>query len=93
MSSTFDKVADIISDIGDVDRASITPDSHVISDLQIDSLDFLDVAFSIDKEFDIKVPVEDWMTEINEGNAEAEDYFLMKNLCAKIDELRAEKAA
>ncbi len=93
MSSTFDTVADIISDIGDVEREKITPDSHVISDLEIDSLDFLDVAFSIDKEFDIKVPVEDWMTEINDGNADAEDYFLMKNLCAKIDELKKEKAA
>lgn len=93
MSSTFETVAEIIADIADVDREKITPESHVISDLEIDSLDFLDVAFSIDKKFDIKVPVEDWMTEINEGNAEAGDYFLMKNLCAKIDELRAEKAA
>jgi len=93
MSSTFETVADIIADIGDVERDTITPDSHVISDLEIDSLDFLDVAFSIDKEFDIKVPVEDWMTEINEGSADAEDYFMMKNLCAKIDELKSEKAA
>ncbi len=93
MSSTFDAVAEIISDIGDVEREKITPDSHVISDLEIDSLDFLDVAFEIDKKFDIKVPVEDWMTEINDGNADAEEYFKMKNLCAKIDALMSEKAA
>ena len=93
MSSTFDTVADIIADIADIERSEITPESHVINDLEIDSLDFLDVAFSIDKEFGIKVPVEDWMSEINEGKSDADDYFLMKNLCAKIDELRSEKAS
>ena len=48
-AATFDKVADIIAEICGIDRATITPESHAINDLGIDSLDFLDVAFAIDK--------------------------------------------
>lgn len=91
MSETFDKVADIIADTSELDRETITPDSNTVDDLGIDSLDFLDIVFAIDKEFGIKVPLEKWTQDINDGNANAEDYFVLKNLCAKIDELRAAK--
>jgi hypothetical protein len=40
MSSTFDTVANIISETCDIEREKITPDSHAIDDLGIDSLDF-----------------------------------------------------
>ena len=93
MSSTFDKVADIIAETSEIERDTITPESHVINDLGIDSLDFLDIVFAIDKEFGIKIPLEKWTQEVNDGEADTEEYFIMKNLCAKIDELRAEKAA
>lgn len=91
MSETFDKVADIIADTSEFDREAITPDSNTVDDLGIDSLDFLDIVFAIDKEFGIKVPLEKWTQDINDGNAKAEDYFVLKNLCSKIDELRAAK--
>jgi acyl carrier protein len=58
MESTFDRVADIIADTCDIERDKITPESHVINDLGIDSLDFLDIAFAIDKAFGIKMPLE-----------------------------------
>ncbi|KAA0971170.1 acyl carrier protein [Aureimonas fodinaquatilis] len=93
MSNTFDRVADIIADTSEIDRSEITPDSHTIDDLGIDSLDFLDVVFAIDKEFGIKIPLEKWTQQVNDGEAETEEYFVMKNLCAKIDELRAAKSA
>ena len=93
MSSTFDKVADIIAETADIDRASITPESHAIDDLGIDSLAFLDIAFAIDKAFGIKLPLEKWTQEGNEGKAPAENYFVMKNLVARIDELVAAKKA
>ena len=89
--ATFDKVAEIIAETCEIEKNEITPDSHTIDDLGIDSLDFLDVVFAIDKEFGIKVPMEDWAKEINEGNAQAKEYFLMKNLVTKIDELIANK--
>jgi len=44
-------------------------DSHAINDLGIDSLDFLDIAFAIDKAFGIKLPLEQWTQEVNDGKA------------------------
>ncbi|MCY4238111.1 MAG: acyl carrier protein [Rhodospirillaceae bacterium] len=90
---TFELVAEIISDICSINRADITPDTHTVDDLGIDSLDFLDVTFDIDKRFGIKMPVEQWMEEVNQGNADAAEFFVMKNLVTRIEELRAEKAA
>ena len=93
MSSTFDTVANIISETCDIEREKITPDSHAIDDLGIDSLDFLDIAFAIDKAFGIKLPLEQWTQEVNDGKATTEQYFVLKNLCARIDELIAAKGA
>ena len=91
MSTTFETVANIIAETCDIPRENITPESHAIDDLGIDSLDFLDIVFAIDKAFGIKVPVEAWTQEVNAGNAPAEQYFVMKNLAARIDELVAAK--
>ena len=91
-TATFDRVAEIIADTADIPRDTIAPESHAIDDLGIDSLDFLDIVFAIDKEFGIKIPLEKWTQDVNEGKASTEEYFVLKNLCAKIDELRAAKA-
>ncbi len=91
VTATFDKVADIIAETSEIDRETITPESHTIDDLGIDSLDFLDIVFAIDKEFGIKIPLEQWTQEVNDGKVSTEEYFVLKNLCAKIDELRAAK--
>jgi acyl carrier protein len=83
MSSTFEKVAEIIAETCDIPRDSITPESHAINDLEIDSLDFLDVAFAIDQ----------WTQEVNDGKATTDQYFVLKNLSAQIDQLIAAKGA
>jgi acyl carrier protein len=93
MASTYETVAGIISDTCDIDADKITPDSHAINDLGIDSLDFLDVAFAIDKAFGIKMPLEQWTQEVNEGKKTTDDYFVLKNLCTNIDALVAAKSA
>ena len=93
MPGTFEKVADIIAETCDIPRDTITPESHAINDLEIDSLDFLDVAFAIDKTFGIKMPLEQWTAEVNEGKATTDQYFVLKNLAARIDELVAAKGA
>jgi acyl carrier protein len=87
MSSTFDQVATIIAETCDIPRDTITPESHAIDDLGIDSLDFLDKAFGI------KLPLEKWTQEVNDGKATTEQYFVLKNLAARIDELVAAKGA
>ena len=92
-TNAFDTVATIIADTCDIPRDTITPESHAINDLGIDSLDFLDVAFAIDKAFGIKLPLEQWTQEVNDGKATTEQYFVLSNLCSRIDGLVAAKAA
>jgi acyl carrier protein len=85
--STFDAIADIIAEICNIERDKIKPESNVIDDLDIDSLDFLDVTFAIDQKFSIKLPVERWTKEINEGEAKMGDYFVLGNLAKAVDKL------
>jgi acyl carrier protein len=89
MASTYETVAGIISDTCDIEPDKITPESHAINDLGIDSLDFLDVAFAIDKAFGIKMPLEQWTQDVNAGKVTTDEYFVLKNLCANIDKLVA----
>jgi len=82
MSDTFDQVATIIAETCDIPRDTITRERH-----------FLDIAFAIDKAFGIKLPLEKWTQEVNDGKATTEQYFVLKNLSARIDELVAAKGA
>ena len=93
MPSTFETVAGIIAETCDIPLEKIMPESHAINDLGIDSLDFLDVAFAIDKAFGIKMPLEQWTQEVNEGKVSSDQYFVLKDLCANIDQLVAAKVA
>jgi acyl carrier protein len=91
MSSTFDTVASIIAETCDIPRENIKPESHAMNDLGIDSLDFLDIAFAIDKAFGIKLPLEQWTAEVNDGKVTTDEYFVLRNLCTRIDGLVAAK--
>ena len=91
MASSFDRIADIIAENSEVERDKILPDSHVINDLGIDSLDFLDIVFAIDKAFGIKMPLEQWTQEVNEGGVSSDQYFVLSGLCENIDKLVAAK--
>ena len=91
MPSTFETVAAIISETSDIPTEEIKPDSNTIDDLGIDSLDFLDIAFAIDKAFGIKIPLEAWTDALNKGDAAVDDYFVLSNLCSRIDDLVAAK--
>jgi acyl carrier protein len=86
MASTFETVARIISSTSDVPLERITPDSHVMRDLEIDSLAFLDVTFEIDQTFGIRLPVEDWLQNVK-GGYDGDKYFVLRNLCGHIDEV------
>lgn len=93
MTTTFETVAAIISSTSDVPLEKITAESHVMSDLEVDSLAFLDIAFEIDQRFGIKLPIEDWLQNVNEGEVKSGDYFVIGNLCRNIDQLVAVAAA
>jgi acyl carrier protein len=92
MASTFETVARIIASTSDVPIERITPDSHVMKDLEVDSLGFLDVAFEIDQTFGIRLPVEDWLQNVK-GGYDGDMYFVLRNLCQHIDQVAGSAAA
>jgi len=49
LPSTFDIVADIIVQSCHIPRETITADTHLLSDLGIDSLDLLDVVSALEQ--------------------------------------------
>jgi acyl carrier protein len=87
--STFEIVSQMLSEVCDVDRDKISSSSNIIEDLGVDSLDFLDLTYEIDKKFGVKLPVEDWIEKINQGQAKVSDYFAMDKLVRNIELLAA----
>ena len=93
MPSTFDIVADIIVQSCHVPRETITQDTHLLTDLGIDSLDLLDVVSAVDEAFGVRVPVERWLHAVHMDAGPAGQQFVMRELCASIDGLIATSAA
>ncbi len=53
---TLQKVQEIIADALYVDMAEVKPEAVLMRDLGAESIDYLDIAFRLEKEFDIKLP-------------------------------------
>jgi acyl carrier protein len=53
---TVDKVRAIIADALYVDLDKVTPTANLMADLGAESIDFLDIMFRLEKDFDIKLP-------------------------------------
>ncbi len=56
--STFERVQKIICEQLEIDRHLVTEDASISGDLGADSLDLVDLAMSIEEEFNIEVPDE-----------------------------------
>lgn len=56
---TFDKIKDIIVEQLSVDEDDVTLDTHLMKDLEADSLDAVEIIMAIEDEFEIEVPDED----------------------------------
>ncbi len=93
MSSTFEIVADAIAEECGVPREKITSDSHLVDDLGLDSIAFLDVCYALDMKLKIKIPFSEWVNAINAGKIDAKEYFIMRNLVSELDRLIAERDA
>lgn len=52
----FDKVRDTLIDALGLDDDEVTQEATLIGDLGAESIDFLDIVFRLEKEFDIKIP-------------------------------------
>ena len=56
---TFDKIKGIIAEQLGVEEDAIKMDTHLMKDLEADSLDAVEIIMAIEDEFDIEIPDED----------------------------------
>ena len=56
---TFDKIKGIIAEQLGVEEDAISMDTHLMKDLEADSLDAVEIIMAIEDEFDIEIPDED----------------------------------
>ena len=52
----FAKIQDVIADALYVDKEEVKPEANLMKDLGAESIDFLDIIFRLEKEFEIKLP-------------------------------------
>ena len=53
---TLDRVRAVVADALYLDVAEVAPDANLMKDLGAESIDFLDIMFRLEKEFQIKLP-------------------------------------
>ncbi len=94
----FPKVADIVADALGCDEDEVKLDSSLINDLDAESIDFLDIVFRLEREFDVKIPqgkiVEDARGELSEAEFEADGVVTeagVANLKAFMSEVPADR--
>lgn len=56
LETVYPKVQAIVADVLVIDEDDISLNSRLIGDLGAESIDFLDLVFQLEKEFDIKIP-------------------------------------
>lgn len=71
---TFEKIRDIIVEQLGVEVDDVTPETHLMKDLEADSLDAVEIIMAIEDEFDIEVPDE-----------EAEKFQTVKDLVSFVE--------
>ncbi|MEH0021903.1 MAG: phosphopantetheine-binding protein [Desulfobacter sp.] len=52
---SYEKVRDVLVDVLDLDEDEIELDSHLMDDLAAESIDFVDIAFNLEKKFKMKI--------------------------------------
>ncbi len=52
----FEKVKNALIDALSVDDDEVTPEATMVGDLGAESIDFLDIVFKLEKEFEIQIP-------------------------------------
>lgn len=56
VEGVYPKVREIIADVLVIDEEEVSLRSRLITDLGAESIDFLDLVFQLEKEFNIKIP-------------------------------------
>ena len=83
----FEKVQETLVDALGVDDDEVTPEATLIGDLGAESIDFLDIVFRLEKNFDVKIPRGELFPE---GLASAESGYIQDGMVTDkgISELR-----
>jgi acyl carrier protein len=86
----MERVRQCFADALGLDLDEVQPDSKVIGDLGAESLDFLDIAFRLERAFEIRIPRGGVEATSKEGLAEGESYevngVLTKAACDRLAE-------
>ncbi|MCX6116236.1 MAG: phosphopantetheine-binding protein [Proteobacteria bacterium] len=72
MSTTFEKIQEIVSEALYCDIEQVKRDANLMNDLGAESIDFLDIVFRLEKTFAIKLPKGDIETKARGDLAEGE---------------------
>jgi acyl carrier protein len=59
LNMVFEKVKEIIVEQLGVDEDKVQPDTHLMKDLEADSLDAVEIIMAIEEEYGIEIPDED----------------------------------
>ena len=89
----FDKVRDCFVEALGVEDDEVTMEATVIEDLGAESLDFLDIAFRLERAFDIKIPrgdLEQQAQDAMDGEPYEVDGVLTEQALANLRELMPE---
>ena len=74
---TLDKIKAIIAEQLGVDESEVKPETHLMKDLEADSLDAVEIIMAIEDEFAIEIPDE-----------EAEKFQTVKDLVKYVEEAK-----
>jgi len=83
--STLDFVKRILVEECYVELADILPETDILEDLMIDSLDVLNAVFRVQKETGVNIPIDAWIEEKYGDEAPDQNRFLVSHICEFID--------
>lgn len=89
-ASIRDFVIDSIREFCDVGDVEITGQTNLVKDLSLDSIDFLDVVYAIDRKYKIKLPIQTWTAQVSSHQRSGEHFFVLDNFVLRIQEVIAE---
>lgn len=91
MEDIFQIVQGIVVDVCEMDPSEIQPNSHILNDLEIDSLDIVDIVYELEKSLSVEIPILEWVSETDSGD-DKESILYLNNLISRIEALRASAA-
>lgn len=84
MESIISFVRSQFCDVCGIQPEMINESTNLVEDLSIDSIDFMDVIYEIDRQYDIRLPIEDWNNAIRSGSSSSDEFFRLDNFAAQI---------